>query len=200
MTRALHASITNIEAMTSAECAHGGAALEIRYQFGESPFGSLFIATTSRGICRLVFTETEKAGLSDLRQTFPNARIEQTTDPLLSSVLATFVEKDSKKSAPVLHLKGTAFQLQVWKALLAIPSGKLTTYGTVATQIQRPTAYRAVGTAIGANPIALLIPCHRVIQTNGLLGNYHWGVERKQHIIEWEAKKKARIDQKKGTA
>jgi AraC family transcriptional regulator of adaptative response/methylated-DNA-[protein]-cysteine methyltransferase len=108
-------------------------------------------------------------------------------DLVQQNALFVFTHDWSRLSQVKLHLKGTAFQLKVWETLLKIPMGKLTTYGSIARQIQVPKASRAVGTAIGDNPVAFLIPCHRIIQSTGVIGGYHWGAIRKTAIIGWEA-------------
>lgn len=182
-------SFPKIEILTRDESAHGGTTLNIQYQFVDSLFGHLFIATTSRGICTLVFVETKSEGLAALRHIFPLARLEEISNARMTNALTHLSEASPKTTPLTFHIKGTPFQQQVWNALLHIPRGKLTTYGAIAAQIQRPTACRAVGTAIGANPVALLIPCHRVVQADGGLGNYHWGAERKRKILNWEEKK-----------
>jgi AraC family transcriptional regulator of adaptative response/methylated-DNA-[protein]-cysteine methyltransferase len=125
--------------------------------------------------------------LRALYQAFPNATFRQMVDQAQQNVLYVFSHDWSQLGEIKLHLKGTEFQLKVWEMLLKIPMGQLTTYGTIARGIDRPHACRAVGTAIGDNPVAFLIPCHRIIQSTGVLGNYHWGSARKAAMIGWEA-------------
>ena len=183
----LHDLFINIEGMTPGEYRNGGEELSINYSFAESPFGNLLVASTSKGICHLAFADDEVAALNVLRAKFPNAAYRQMTDMVQQNAMFIFTHDWSKLNQIKLHLKGTAFQLKVWEALLKIPMGQLTTYGTIAKQIAQPNASRAVGTAIGDNPVAFLIPCHRIIQSTGLFGGYHWGPTRKAAIIGWEA-------------
>jgi AraC family transcriptional regulator of adaptative response/methylated-DNA-[protein]-cysteine methyltransferase len=128
-------------------------------------------------------------GFEGLRKHFPNAHFKQVLDLSQQNALYIFTHDWSKLDQIKLHLKGTDFQLKVWETLLKIPMGALSTYGTIANKIEKPLSSRAVGTAIGSNPIAFLIPCHRVIQSSGLLGGYMWGNTRKTAIIGWEAAK-----------
>ncbi len=185
----LHDLFVNIEGMTPAEYKNGGKNLHINYSFAESPFGNLLVASTPKGICYMAFAEEESKALEDLRAKFPNARFQQKLDLLQQNALFIFQNDWSKLGEIKLHLKGTDFQLKVWEALLKIPMGKLSTYGAIAEQIGNPKASRAVGTAIGSNPVAFLIPCHRVIQSSGIFGGYMWGTTRKTAIIGWESAK-----------
>jgi AraC family transcriptional regulator of adaptative response/methylated-DNA-[protein]-cysteine methyltransferase len=189
----LHDLFINIEGMTPGEYKNGGESLSINYSFAESPFGNILVASTSKGICHMAFADDEQHALNALQSKFPNAAYRQTVDLVQQNVLFIFTHDWSKLNQIKLHLKGTEFQLKVWETLLKIPVGKLTTYGSIAKQIQLPKASRAVGTAIGDNPVAFLIPCHRIIQSTGLSGGYHWGSIRKTAIIGWEA---AQIDNK----
>lgn len=173
--------------MTPGEYKNGGENLTINYSFAESPFGNIIVASTSKGICHIAFADDHESALEALRQSFPNARLHQLVDLIQQNALYFFSQDWNKLSQIQLHLKGTEFQLKVWEALLKIPSGDLTTYGKIATEIQNEKASRAVGTAIGANPVAYLIPCHRVIQSSGIFGGYMWGPTRKAAIIGWEA-------------
>lgn len=188
-TSRLHDLFVNIEGMTPAEYKNGGKALTIHYSFAESPFGPVMVASTSKGVCSLTFADSEEAGLLDLREKFPQANYQRKLDLHQQRTLFIFQTDWSKLSEIKLHLKGTDFQLKVWEALLKIPMGRLCTYGTIAQEIAQPKASRAVGTAIGSNPVAYLIPCHRVIQSTGILGGYMWGPSRKAAIIGWEAAK-----------
>jgi AraC family transcriptional regulator, regulatory protein of adaptative response / methylated-DNA-[protein]-cysteine methyltransferase len=183
----LHDLFINIEGMTPGEYRNGGASLSINYSFAESPFGNLLVASTPKGICHLSFADDQAAALNELRLKFPNATYRQMTDMIQQNAMFIFTHDWSKLNQIKLHLKGTAFQLKVWEVLLKIPMGQLTTYGTIARQIAQPNASRAVGTAIGDNPVAFLIPCHRIIQSTGLFGGYHWGPTRKAVMIGWEA-------------
>ncbi|WP_214458077.1 methylated-DNA--[protein]-cysteine S-methyltransferase [Flavihumibacter fluvii] len=182
----LHDLFINIEGMTPAEYKQGGKNLAINYSFAESPFGNIIVASTLKGVCYMAFNEDESAALKDLANKFPNASFTRKLDLLQQNALFIFQHDWSKLHQIKLHLKGTDFQLKVWEALLKIPMGQLSTYGDIAQQINQPNASRAVGTAIGSNPVAFLIPCHRVIQSTGLFGGYMWGKTRKAAIIGWE--------------
>ena len=188
-TSRLHDLFITIEGMTPGEFKNGGENLVINYCFAESPFGKLIVASTAKGICQLFFEEDESQALSDLKSRFPNAEYHQVVDTFQQNALF-FFQKDWQQLDQIkLHLNGTDFQLKVWEALLKIPLGTVSTYGAMAESIDRPKAARAVGTAIGRNPVAFLIPCHRVIQASGNLGGYRWGETRKSAIIGWEAAK-----------
>jgi AraC family transcriptional regulator of adaptative response/methylated-DNA-[protein]-cysteine methyltransferase len=183
----LHDLFINIEGMTPAEYKNGGKALSISYSFAESPFGNIIVASTVKGICYLAFADDREKAFGELRVQFPNATYRQVVDLVQQNALFIFKKDWSKLSTIKLHLKGTAFQLKVWEALLRIPMGGLYSYGLLARDIQLPNASRAVGSAIGDNPVAFLIPCHRVIRSTGEFGQYHWGATRKSAIIGWEA-------------
>jgi AraC family transcriptional regulator, regulatory protein of adaptative response / methylated-DNA-[protein]-cysteine methyltransferase len=182
----LHDLFVNIEGMTPAEYKNGGKNLSVNYSFTESPFGNLVVASTTKGICYMAFNDDETKALGDLKQKFPNAAFQRKSDGNQQNALFIFQKHWSKLPEIKLHLKGTDFQLKVWETLLKIPLGKLSTYGSIAEQIGKPNASRAVGTAIGNNPVAFLIPCHRVIQSTGNFGGYMWGNTRKTAIIGWE--------------
>ncbi len=186
-TSRLHDLFVQIEGMTPAEYKNGGKSLSIAYHFASSPFGKLLVASTSKGICYMIFEENEEQAVLQLKAQFPNAVFAQQKDQQHDNALAIFQHNDHQLSTIKLHLKGTAFQLKVWEALLKIPSGALSTYGKLASEIGNPNASRAVGTAIGSNPVAFLIPCHRVIQSSGNIGGYMWGNIRKTAIIGWES-------------
>ena len=184
----LHDLFVNIEGMTPGEYKNGGQALRINYSFAETPFGQVMVASTNKGICHLAFVdEGEEEALGSLKQLFPNAAYTQCPDRKQEDALSVFNRDWSKPDEIKLHLKGTSFQLKVWETLLKIPAGGLTTYADLATKSGHEGACRAVGTAIGRNPVAFLIPCHRVIKATGDIGNYHWGEVRKEAIIGWEA-------------
>jgi AraC family transcriptional regulator of adaptative response/methylated-DNA-[protein]-cysteine methyltransferase len=185
----LHDLFINIEGMTPGEYKNGGENLNINYSFAKSPFGKIIIASTAKGVCHLTFVEDEATELNYLKKKFPNAHFRNTLDVIQQDALKIFYSDWTDLQTIKLHLKGTDFQLKVWETLLKIPKGRLATYKDVANQIEKPTASRAVGTAIGANPVAFLIPCHRVIQSSGIFGGYHWGTTRKAAIIGWEAAK-----------
>lgn len=183
----LHDLFINIEGMTPGEYKNGGENLSINFSFAESPFGNILVASTPKGICYMAFTDDEQQAIFELQQRFPNATYKQITDLIQQNALYIFSHDWSKLDQVKLHIKGTPFQLKVWEALLKIPMGALTTYKTIASGIDNPNALRAVGTAIGQNPVAFIIPCHRVIQSAGTFGNYHWGSHRKTAMIGWEA-------------
>lgn len=185
----LHDLFVNIEGMTPSEYKNGGKNLSINYSFAESPFGNLIVASTLKGVCYMAFEDDEEKAMNDLKEKFPNATFQRKLDLLQQNALFIFQNDWSKLSEIKLHLKGTDFQLKVWETLLKIPMGQLSTYGNIAAQIGNPNASRAVGTAIGSNPIAFLIPCHRVIQSSGIFGGYMWGNTRKTAIIGWEGAK-----------
>ena len=185
-TSRLHDLFLQIEGMTPAEYKNGGVALTISYQFAETLFGDVLVASTSKGICALTFVENPTDALQHLKAQFPKAKFVAQSDSLQQSALALFQTDQNQLAKIKLHLKGTAFQLKVWQSLLKIPMGQLTTYGELAKVIDHPKAARAVGSAIGSNPVAFLIPCHRVIQSTGLLGGYEWGTLRKTAMIGWE--------------
>ncbi len=185
----LHDLFVNIEGMTPGEYKNGGANLRINYSFAESPFGPIIVAATSKGICHLAFCQHKKEAVQTLKQRFPKAIYTEMVDSIQQEALFFFQHDWSKLGQIKLHLHGTAFQLKVWEALLKIPKGDLSSYGTIATAIGNPKASRAIGTAIGSNPVAYLIPCHRVIQASGNTGGYLWGSTRKSAIIGWEAAK-----------
>jgi len=183
----LHDLFVTIEGMTPGEYKNGGEHLLINYSYTESPFGKIIIASTSKGVCHVSFLQEEQEGLTALQNSFPNAAYRHITDSLQEHALGQLRQDWSRPGRIKLHIKGTGFQLKVWELLLKIPTGGLATYGTIARLMQQPGASRAVGSAIGDNPVAFLIPCHRVIQSSGALGQYHWGSNRKAAIIGWEA-------------
>nr|AWJ66334.1 ADA regulatory protein / Methylated-DNA--protein-cysteine methyltransferase [uncultured bacterium] len=185
-TSRLHDLFVKIEGMTPGDFKKGGETLSINYSYAESPFGNILVASTTKGICYMAFTEEEQKAFADLQQYFPNARFRQMVDLMQQNALYIFTHDWTKLSQIKLHLKGTDFQLKVWEALLKIPMGRLSTYGNIAAEIDKPKAARAVGTAIGNNPVAFLIPCHRVIRGNGEMGGYMWGTTRKAAMIGWE--------------
>jgi AraC family transcriptional regulator of adaptative response/methylated-DNA-[protein]-cysteine methyltransferase len=186
-TSRLHDLFISIEGMTPGEFKEGGANLYINYSFAETPFGDILIASTPKGICHISFAKNQKEELQVLRSQFPQASFVQKTDLLQQNALNIFKNDWSDLSKIKLHLKATPFQIKVWEALLKIPFASVSTYSSIAQEIESPNASRAVGTAIGKNPVAFLIPCHRVIRSTGVIGDYHWGSTRKIAIIGWEA-------------
>mgnify|MGYP000139364916 CR=1 FL=1 len=193
----LYDLFVNIEGMTPGEYKNGGENLSINYSFAKSPFGELFIASTNKGICCLEFADDHDAAFHSLLKKFPNATFTPAVDEMQQNALSIFTQDWRKLKDIKLHLKGTDFQLKVWETLLKIPVAGLTTYGDIAAGINNPKACRAVGTAVGENPVAFLIPCHRVIRSSGELGNYHWGEIRKTAIIGWEAAKNGYLNKYK---
>ena len=183
----LHDLFIQIEGMTPAEYKNGGENLTIHYQFSDTQFGRVLVASTTKGICKMSFVDGDMDAYSLLQTQFPQAKFIEQSDELQQNALAIFSSNCTDLSQIKLHLKGTDFQLKVWESLLKIPMGQLSSYGDIAKNINIPKASRAVGTAIGRNPVAFLIPCHRVIQASGVLGEYHWGKTRKMSMIGWEA-------------
>ena len=182
----LHDLFVTLEAMTPGEYRHGGAALIIQYSFGESPFGSYLVASTTKGICKLVFTDDQATALDELRREWPGALLTLGTAASHLQVARFFAREFQPADRLHLHLKGTAFQLKIWESLLRIPEGALRTYSQLADDAGSGAAVRAAGTAIGANPVGYLIPCHRVIRQTGELGQYRWGAMRKAALVGWE--------------
>lgn len=185
----LHDLFVKIEGMTPGEYKNKGENLSINYSYEESLFGKILVASTTKGICYMGFSDEKNIAFSELEKRFPKANFIQQTDEIQQNALLIYTQDWSKINQIKLHLKGTDFQLKVWEALLKIPMGNLATYGNIAKEIQKPNASRAVGTALGSNPIAYLIPCHRGIQSTGIFGGYMWGTIRKTAIIGWEASK-----------
>jgi AraC family transcriptional regulator of adaptative response/methylated-DNA-[protein]-cysteine methyltransferase len=178
---------TTLEAMTPAEYKQHGSGLKIDYGFHPTPFGNCVIGVTPRGICWLSFMGSDQdgqAGLDEMKTFWHNSLFHHDQALTASFVERIFQNEPGKK----LHLfvKGTNFQVKVWEALLRIPSGAVTTYQDIARKVQSPRAQQAVGSAVGSNIIAYLIPCHRVIRKDGVLGDYRWTPERKKSIIGWE--------------
>lgn len=186
-TSRLHDLFIKIEAMTSAQYKSGGRNLTIKYKWKESPFGTLLVASTTIGICYLSFVDQRSDSLEELRATFPEADFVAESSEFHDQIF-DFFEKDwGAASHLTLHLKGTPFQLKIWETLLKIPMGGVATYGRIAAQAGHSGASRAVGTAIGSNPVSFLVPCHRVIRSTGVIGNYRWGKTRKMAMIAWES-------------
>ncbi len=186
-TSRLHDLFIHIEGMTPGEYKNGGEHLTINYNFAETPFGTMLVAATPKGICHMAFADQPAEALLALKERFPHAYYVQKADGIQQKALLILTQDWSKPGEIRLHLKGTDFQLKVWETLLKIPLGQLTTYGDIASTLNNPNASRAVGSAIGNNPVAFLIPCHRVIRSSGELGGYHWGLNRKATILGWEA-------------
>lgn len=186
----VHASLVKLVAMTPGEYKNGGENLVIQYGFANSPFGAVLLASTQKGICYLAFYDGSKEdAFSELEKQFPHASYQARQDTVQQNALALFSHNWQQCNAINLHVKATAFQVKVWEALLRIPMGSLCSYASIAAGMQQPLASRAVGTAVGDNPVAFLIPCHRVIKSTGEFGQYHWGSLRKTAMIGWEAAK-----------
>jgi AraC family transcriptional regulator of adaptative response/methylated-DNA-[protein]-cysteine methyltransferase len=176
-----------IDAMTKEETANNGENLEISYGFTLCPFGKIMIASTAVGICSVTLvSKDETTAIENLNKMFPKSMIKFDEKLSKSGISKAFGNADSSLERIRLHLKGTDFQLKVWNALLEIPFGETVSYGYIASKIGHPKACRAVGSAVGDNPIFYLIPCHRVIQSSGKIGNYFWGTAMKTTILERE--------------
>ncbi len=185
----LHDLFVAIDAVTPGEFKTQGFGLEISYGFHPSPFGECLLATTERGICGLSFVEadTRDEALAILRSRWKKAEVKespQTTESLMDRIFPAGPE--NRKRSVSLLLKGTNFQIKVWEALLRIPPGFVCSYEDVAKHIGKPAGVQAVGNAVAANPVAYIVPCHRVIRKIGVFGNYRWGITRKKALIGWE--------------
>ncbi|MEM9318344.1 MAG: bifunctional helix-turn-helix domain-containing protein/methylated-DNA--[protein]-cysteine S-methyltransferase [Pseudomonadota bacterium] len=181
----LHDLFLRWEAMTPGDYARAGEGLTIRQGWFDSPFGDALVMATDRGICGLGFASEmgHEATEQDLRQRWPKATFTDDAGGLAAQVAPILGGAGEAR----LHLIGAPFQIKVWEALLAVPSGHVTTYSDIAGAIGRPRAVRAVGTAVGRNPISWLIPCHRALRKSGGLGGYHWGLPVKRALLAWEA-------------
>lgn len=182
----LHDLFVNTEAVTPGEYKTRGSGLTIRYGFHPSPFGECLLGLTGRGICHLGFVQQDhQAALAQLRAEWPGATLQE--DPAATGPLIAPIFSLEHSSTPIsLFLEGTNFQLKVWEALIRIPAGSAGTYEQIAASIGSPAAVRAVGNAVGRNPVAVLIPCHRVIRKLGEFGNYRYGSARKKALLGWE--------------
>src|SRR5205807_1585979 len=186
----LHDLCVTLEAASPGEMKNGGVDMKIDYGFAETPFGEALIAETKRGICHLSFVDGygRNSARDLLTSQWPNAKLnraDQRAEELSGKIFAQPRENQSRRPLRAF-VRGTPFQLRVWRALLRVPTGSLTTYGRLSAAIGQPRAARAVGSAVGANPISFVIPCHRVIRETGALGNYGGGRIRKRAIIGWE--------------
>lgn len=188
-TSRLHDLFINIEGMTPAEYKNEGSYLTINYSFALSPFGEIIVASTPKGICHMSFAEDHQEAIKNLTSIFPKANYQNSVDEIQKNAIRIFNLDWESLDKIKLHIKGSDFQLKVWQALLNIPMGQLSSYQNIANIIKSPKASRAVGNAVGQNPVAYLIPCHRIIQSTGALGDYHWGHIRKTSMIGWEAAK-----------
>lgn len=186
----LHDLFVTHEAMTPGDYKTGGAGLTLRFAFHRSPFGEAILVATERGLAGLGFVEGEDraSALADMKRRWPKA--EYVEDARLTAPLAARIFDPDRWQAdrPLrVVLIGTDFEVRVWRTLLAIPLGRATTYSAIANRIGRPSAARAVGAAVGKNPISFVVPCHRVLGRSGGLTGYHWGLTRKQAMLGWEA-------------
>lgn len=182
----LHDLCVNLEAATPGEIKSGGAGLTIQWGVGPTPFGEALLAESERGICRFSFLEAGE-NPPDITALWPQA-IWRRDDAATAERLAMLFTEPAGSALPLrAWVRGSVFQLKVWQALLEIPPGALSTYGRLAARLGQPTAARAVGTSVGANPVAWLIPCHRVIRETGAISGYRWGVGRKRALLAWEA-------------
>ncbi len=185
----LHDHFVTLEAVTPGEYKNQGEGVAVQYGVHDTPLGSMFAAVTRRGVCRMEFLDYTSAddALTQLRKDWPKSELTR-NDKAASYVFdGLFSEQTDWRPGPLsLHVVGTNFQVAVWRALLRIPPGKLATYAQIARAAGYPKASRAVGNAIGANPVALLIPCHRVIRQSGAMGGYRWGIPKKHMVQMWE--------------
>lgn len=178
----------NIEGVTPGAFKENGLGLRMHYGYHNTPFGLCFIAVTERGVCGLSFVDEDRKRdeFEAFQQQWRFADMQHAPEITQPFVQRIFSPGKAQHDRITVLAQGTNFQLKVWEALLLIPPGAVTTYGQIARSIGRPEAVRAVGSAVGSNPVGYLIPCHRVIQSTGRLGEYHWGKERKGSLIGWE--------------
>ncbi|MBI5600728.1 MAG: methylated-DNA--[protein]-cysteine S-methyltransferase [Gemmatimonadetes bacterium] len=185
----LHELIVHAEAMTPGQVRRGGDGVEIAWGFHESPLGTALVAVTPLGICSIQFADSaadRRAAVARLRAEWPAATLVQSTARTRKAARQALGALGTPSGPLALHVRGTNFQLKVWTALLGIAPGCVTTYEEIADAIGQPAAARAVGSAVGRNPVSLLIPCHRVIRKSGGLGGYAWGLERKEMLLRAE--------------
>ncbi|WP_227538090.1 methylated-DNA--[protein]-cysteine S-methyltransferase [Marinobacter vulgaris] len=178
-----------LEVMTPGKHGNGDREIAIQYGVHDTALGTMFVAITPRGVCRMEFLDggNEDGGLAGLRRDWPKAELTRNDRATSHAVEALFGEPaDGRHGLVPLHVVGTEFQVAVWRALLRIPRGTLASYSQIACELGSAKSSRAVGNAIGANPVAVLIPCHRVIQKSGAMGGYRWGAARKKRVQEWE--------------
>jgi len=188
----LHDLCVTLEAASPGEIKSGGAGIDIVCGVAASPFGECVVASTPRGVCHLSFVEdgSRASAIAALRAEWPAARLsrdDRTAENLLRSIFTT--DTGARPRHLRAFVKATAFKLRVWRALVDVPFGCLVSYGRLAAAAGSPAAARAVGSAVAANPVAFLIPCHRVIRETGVVGRYRWGAARKRQLIAWETAK-----------
>lgn len=180
----LHDLAVSHDAMTPGELRRGARGLTLHYGWASSPFGEVFATVSARGLCSLSFCDDRETELAAARLRWPGARFVQRDDAVADACDGVFSLDRSR--ALRLHLRGSPWQIKVWEALLRIPSAKVVSYDALAEVIGAPKAARAVGNAVGQNPIAFVIPCHRVIRASGAISGYRWGVGRKRAMLAWE--------------
>ena len=192
----LHDLCVKLEVATLGELKSGGKGLSISYGFAESPFGRCLLGECPRGICHLAFVESDngRAELVGFQGLWPHATLQHDDAGACRLAGEVFARPGHAREQRALraYVRGTAFQVQVWRALLQVRPGTLVSYGQLAAALGRPAAARAVGTAMGRNPLAFFIPCHRVIRETGVFGEYRWGRERKRAMVAWESSLHAR--------
>lgn len=184
----LHDHFVQLEAVTPGQYKSAGIGLTINCGLHDTPFGSCFVASTERGVCKIAFVENTEfeTEIENLKKDWPLAQVEQDLEST-SLLIQQIFDQNPKVDRPIsLHVRGTNFQVMVWKALLQIPLGSLQSYSDIACAVGKPSAVRAVGTAVGANPIAFVVPCHRVVRQTGAIGGYRWGETRKHAMHAWE--------------
>lgn len=196
----LHDLLVNIHAVTPGELKRAGAGLTVQYGFHPSPFGECLIAVTARGICHLGFLPPadRRAALTELTAEWPRARLVEAPRVTAPLTRRLFTRVNGHAPDIDLHVRGTNFQIKAWEALLHIPPGGVVSYEDIAQRIRTPRAVRAVANAVAHNPVAWLIPCHRVIRKSGALGGYRWGETRKKALLAWEASKAGDVRSSEG--
>jgi AraC family transcriptional regulator of adaptative response/methylated-DNA-[protein]-cysteine methyltransferase len=188
----LHDLFVSHEAMTPGDYKRRGEGLEMAYGFHASPFGEALMIATERGVAGLAFVDEDKGqtraeALADMTQRWPRARFVEAADKTAKLARQVFNPAAWSKDRPIrLIMIGTDFEVRVWETLLKIPMGRAVSYTDIARHLGQPTASRAVGSAVGRNPISFVVPCHRVLRGDGSLGGYHWGLTRKRALIGWE--------------
>ncbi|HEX2216488.1 MAG TPA: bifunctional helix-turn-helix domain-containing protein/methylated-DNA--[protein]-cysteine S-methyltransferase [Xanthobacteraceae bacterium] len=190
----LHDLFVTHEAMSPGEWKSGGQGLTISYGFHRSPFGTALVMTTARGLCGLAFADAgeEPAALADMRRRWPRANYVENEGETAPTAARVFDSTAWRADRPLrVILIGTDFEVRVWETLLGIPMGRATSYSDIAAKLGKPSAARAVGAAVGRNPISFVVPCHRVLGRSGDLCGYHWGLTRKRAMLGWEAGKVA---------
>jgi AraC family transcriptional regulator of adaptative response/methylated-DNA-[protein]-cysteine methyltransferase len=190
----LHDLFVTHEAMSPGEWKTGGEGLIIRYGFHPSPFGMALVMATDRGLAGLAFGDAgeEKKSMADMTSRWPKANYVEDRESTSALAHRIFDPKQWRAERPLrVILIGTDFQVRIWETLLTIPMGRAVTYSDIASKIMKPTASRAVGAAVGRNPISFVVPCHRVVGKSGELTGYHWGITRKRAMLGWEAGKVA---------